>query len=203
MINIENAIEAILFVAGDAVKLIDIANALDESVITVSAAVDNMVEQREKNKSGINIVRIDDKVQLATNKHYQDYVKKLFMPDNKYAITNAAIETLSIVAYNQPVTRGEIEQIRGVSCTYSLNALLNKGLIYEAGKKDTIGTPKLYKTSDEFLRHFGISNLDELPELNLEKQEDIADVESISDEHIEVGIEANIVEENEAITAQM
>ena len=167
MTNIENAIEAILFVAGDAVKLYDIATALEESVITVSTVVDKMIEERNSNDSGIMIVRVGDKVQLSTNKTYEEFVKKMFMPENKYAITNAAIETLAIIAYKQPVTRSEIEQVRGVSCTYSLNALLNKGLIYEAGRKETIGTPKLYETSDEFLRHFGISNLEELPDLDL------------------------------------
>jgi len=170
--NLENAIEAILYVAGDAVKLSDIAMALEESVLTVSSVVDEMIIERNETLKGIQIHRIDDKVQLATNEAYEKYIKKLFMPENKYVITNAAIETLSIIAYNQPVTRGEIEQIRGVSCTYSLNALLNKNLIFESGRKDTIGNPKLYKTSDEFLRHFGIASLDELPELDLSVDEE-------------------------------
>ena len=114
--NIENAIEAILFVAGDAVKVSDIANALEESEVTVSSVVDKMIETRKANESGVEILRLDDKLQLSTNKKYEQYIKKLFMPDNTYTITNAAIETLSIVAYNQPVTRGEIEKVRGVSC---------------------------------------------------------------------------------------
>lgn len=165
--NIENAIEAILFVAGEAVKIEDIAEALNESKVTVSSVADKMIEDRKS--SGIEVLRIDDKLQLTTNKIYEEYIKKLFMPDTKYVITNAAIETLSIIAYNQPVTRGAIEKIRGVSCTYSLNALLNKGLIYVSGTKDTLGHPNLYKTSDEFLRHFGISNVKELPQINVEE----------------------------------
>ena len=163
--NLENAIEAILFVAGDAVGIEDIASALEESAVTVSSVADKMIEERKRKESGIEIVRLGDKLQLSTNQKYEPYIKKLFMPDNTYIITNAAIETLSIIAYNQPITRGEIEHIRGVNCTYSLNALLNKGLIFEAGTKDTLGHPKLYKTSDEFLRHFGISHVDELPKL--------------------------------------
>ena len=161
----ENAIEAILFVAGEAVSIDDIATALEESAVTISAVADKMIEDRKNRQSGIEIVRLENKLQLTTNQKYEAYIKKLFMPENTYAITNAAIETLSIIAYNQPITRGEIEHIRGVNCTYSLNALLNKGLIYEAGTKDTLGHPKLYKTSDEFLRHFGISTIDELPRL--------------------------------------
>jgi len=167
--NIENAIEAILFVAGDAVKIDDIANALEESAVTISSVADKMIEERKKEGRGIEILRIGEKLQLSTSQKYEEYIKKLFMPDNTYVITNAAIETLSIIAYNQPVTRSEIEKVRGVSCTYSLNALLNKGLIYEAGTKDTLGRPKLYKTSDEFLRHFGISNVEELPKLMTEE----------------------------------
>jgi segregation and condensation protein B len=168
--NIESAIEAILFVAGDAVKIDDIAEAIGETKVTISSVADKMIEERKKKGSGIEVFRVGDKLQLTTSKKYEEYIKKLFMPDNTYVITNAAIETLSIIAYNQPVTRGEIEKIRGVSCTYSLNALLNKGLIYESGRKDTLGHPKLYKTSDEFLRHFGISNVEELPKLNAEDQ---------------------------------
>jgi len=163
--NIENAIEAILFVAGDAVSIDDIASALEESAVTVSSVADKMIEERKNKQSGIEIIRLDDKLQLSTNQKYEQYIKKLFMPENTYVITNAAIETLSIIAYNQPITRGEIEHIRGVNCTYSINALLNKGLIYEAGTKDTLGHPKLYKTSDEFLRHFGIATLEDLPKL--------------------------------------
>lgn len=169
--NIENAIEAILFVAGEAMKISDIAGAMEESEVTVSSVADRMIEARKKNESGIEILRLGDKLQLSTNKLYEPYIKKLFMPDNTYTITTAAIETLSIIAYNQPVTRSEIEKIRGVSCTYSLGALMAKGLIREAGKKDTLGHPILYATTDEFLRHFGLSGLQELPELNAAGQE--------------------------------
>ena len=163
--NIENAIEAILFVAGEAMKISDIAGALEESEVTVSSVADKMIEARKKEDSGIEILRLGDKLQLSTNKAYEPYIKKLFMPDNTYTITNAAIETLSIIAYNQPVTRSEIEKVRGVSCTYSIGALLAKGLICEAGKKDTLGHPILYATTDEFLRHFGLSGLHDLPKL--------------------------------------
>ncbi len=169
--NIENAIEAILFVAGEAMKISDIASALEESEVTVSSVADRMIEERKKNESGIEILRLGNKLQLSTNQAYEPYIKKLFMPDNTYTITNAAIETLSIIAYNQPITRGEIEKIRGVSCTYSLGALLAKGLISEAGKKETLGHPILYATTDEFLRHFGLSDLMELPKLAEQENE--------------------------------
>ncbi len=169
--NIENAIEAILFVAGEAMKISEIAGALEESEATVSLAADRMIEARQKNESGIELVRLGDKLQLSTSKLYEPYIKKLFMPDNTYTITQAAIETLSIIAYNQPVTRSEIEKIRGVSCTYSLGALLAKGLICEAGKKDTLGHPLLYATTDEFLRHFDLRGLQDLPELKSAEQE--------------------------------
>ena len=117
--NIENAIEAILFVAGEAMKISDIAGALEESEVTVSSVADKMIEARKKEDSGIEILRLGDKLQLSTNKAYEPYIKKLFMPDNTYTITNAAIETLSIIAYNQPVTRSEIEKVRAESAVHT------------------------------------------------------------------------------------
>ena len=109
--------------------------------------------------------RFGDKVQLATRPLYAGDIVRLLQPVQQQSLSQAAMETLAVVAYKQPVTRAEVEQIRGVKCDYSLQSLMIKGMIQEAGRKDTIGRPILYATTDLFLSHFGISSLDDLPPL--------------------------------------
>ena len=107
--------------------------------------------------------RYGDKVQLATRPMYAGDVVRLLQPVQQQSLSQAAMETLAVVAYKQPVTRAEVEQIRGVKCDYSLQSLINKGLIRETGRKDTIGRPILFGTTDEFLSHFGLEGLENLP----------------------------------------
>ena len=102
-------------------------------------------------------------MQLGTRSDYAPYIEKLLQPVQKQTLSQAVMETLAVIAYKQPVTRAEIEAVRGVKCDYSVQALMNKRLICEVGRKETIGRPILYGTTDEFLRHFGISSLAELP----------------------------------------
>ena len=117
--------------------------------------------------------RFGDKVQLATRPLYSEDVLRLLQPVQQQSLSQAAMETLAVVAYKQPVTRAEVEQIRGVKCDYSLQSLMMKGLIQEAGRKDTIGRPILYATTDMFLSHFGIQGLEDLPPLpETEKESD-------------------------------
>jgi len=109
------------------------------------------------------VKRYGDKVQLATRPMYAGDVVRLLQPVQQQSLSQAAMETLAVVAYKQPVTRAEVEQIRGVKCDYSLQSLINKGLIRETGRKDTIGRPILFGTTDEFLSHFGLEGLENLP----------------------------------------
>ena len=162
---IKNITESILFVAGDTVLISDLAKLFEISEEKISEIILEMVEERQQSQSGILIRLIDQGVQFCTNKIYSKYVEELLSPRKTYTLSQAAIETLSIIAYRQPVTKSEIEAIRGIRCDYTVSALIDRGLIFVSGKKDVLGRPNLYSTSEEFLRHFGIKDLSELPEL--------------------------------------
>ncbi len=163
--RIKNALESILFVAGDAVELSDAAAALDVDIKILNEIVDQIIKDRLEKDSGILLKRIESKIQLCSNPEYMQYIDKTLQTVKKSRLSQSLLETLSIIAYKQPVTRFDIEQIRGVSCNYSIAMLIEKGLIERCGRKKTLGNPMLYSTNDEFLRHFGISSLKELPEL--------------------------------------
>ena len=149
--NLQGMIESILFVAGEAVAIPDLARALQ---------IGEDALKKELNRIGS---AYDDNIQLATRPLYADAVVRLLQPVQKQSLSQAAMETLAVVAYKQPVTRAEVEQIRGVKCDYSLQSLIYKGLIREVGRKDTIGRPILFGTTDEFLSHFGLRELADLP----------------------------------------
>ena len=170
--NVPCVIEAILFVSGEPVELGELARALDLTEIEVNDAIMTLQEEYEKNERGIQLIRFNSLVQLKTNETYAAYINRMFQPPQKYNLTQSAIETLSIIAYRQPVTKAEIEAVRGVKSDYSISVLQEKRLICAVGRKDTIGKPILYGTTEEFLRHFGISSLEELPSLE-ELQENL------------------------------
>ena len=146
------ALEAILFVAGEAVALEDVARALEMTVLECDAWIEKMAELYRQEQRGVEIVRIEDKVQFATARRYADAVQPALKPLSEKTLSKSVLETLSIVAYKQPVTRSEIENIRGVSADYSLRTLLQR-------------RPMMYGTTVEFMRHFGLSTLSELPPL--------------------------------------
>ena len=161
--TLKGRIEAILFVAGEAVPIKDLARALHAGEDEIREAVGSLRDEYDYEQRGFLLKRFNDKVQLATRPLYAGDVVRLLQPVQQQSLSQAAMETLAVVAYKQPVTRAEVEQIRGVKCDYSLQSLINKGLIREAGRKDTIGRPILYCTTDEFLSHFGLEGLEELP----------------------------------------
>lgn len=158
------AIEAVLFVSGEPVETSVLMRMLDITEIEFNALLEQMIAMYDEQQRGVCIQRIADKIQMATSSCYGDLVQRALFPNPKQTLSNSALETLSIVAYRQPITRMEIEAIRGVKCDYALSMLAQKGLISEAGRKDAIGRPVLYATTDEFLRHFGLVSLDQLPE---------------------------------------
>ena len=161
--TLKGRIEAILYVAGEAVSLRDLARALQAEEGEIRKAVDSLRDEYDYEQRGFMLKRFSDKIQLATRPLYAQDVIRLLQPVQQQSLSQAAMETLAVVAYKQPVTRAEVEQIRGVKCDYSLQSLINKGLIREAGRKDTIGRPILFCTTDEFLSHFGLEGLDKLP----------------------------------------
>ncbi len=165
-------VEAVLYVAGEAVRINDLAKALDVDRKTLDSALIALRDEYDFAQRGLMLRIFGEHVQLATRPLYSADVVRLLQPVQKQSLSQAIMETLAVVAYRQPVTKAEIEQVRGVKCDYSVQALCTKGLIREVGRKEALGRPILYGTTDSFLSHFGISDLDELPPLpELPKEE--------------------------------
>ena len=181
--NLKGRIEAILFVAGEAVSIKELARALQTEEKTVRSELNAIRDEYDYNQRGFLLKRFGDNVQLATRPLYSQDVLRLLQPVQQQSLSQAAMETLAVVAYKQPVTRAEVEQVRGVKCDYSLQSLMNKGLIREMGRKDTIGRPILFGTTDEFLSHFGLEGLEFLPPL----PENPEAGEEGTEEQIEIG----------------
>ena len=158
-------IEAILFASGKEVETTTLMSALELSHKEVEIILGQMrLEYSEKNH-GIEIIKVNNSYQMCTKKEFDEYVYPLFDNRAKPTISNAAMETLAIIAYNPKITRSEIEAVRGVSVDGTIYKLLEYNLIEEAGKLDAPGRPTLYRTTSNFLKMFGMSSLDELPEL--------------------------------------
>ncbi len=161
--EIPQILEAILFVAGEPVAVADLAQALEVSEMEIMHAVEAL--ERECERRGVTVHRYGDHLRMETRPEYAPYVERLLQPVQRQTLSQTAMETLAVIAYRQPVTKGEVEQVRGVKCDYSVQSLLHKGLIREAGRKEALGRPILYATTDRFLEHFGISDIRELPPL--------------------------------------
>ncbi len=161
----ESIIEAILFSAGRTVKVSEIAADLEYTTDDVERIIQNMISKYKEASRGIEIIKVDDGYQMVSKKEYYEYIYPIFDNRVKPSLSNAALETLSIIAYNPKITRAEIEAIRGVNSDGTIYRLLEYNLIEDAGKVDAPGKPMGYKTTPEFLKMFGISSLDELPEL--------------------------------------
>ena len=163
--NIECAVEAILFSVGEAVETERLAQALDVSEDDIRQAFEKMKKRYEDEKRGIRVIEIDNSLQMCSNPDYYPYIQKATQIKKQAGLSSAALETLSIIAYNQPVTKGTMDFIRGVDCTYSVAKLLERGFIDELGRAETPGRPILYGTTMEFLRCFGLKTLEDLPPL--------------------------------------
>lgn len=188
-------IEAILFSAGRPVKKSDLILALEISQEDLENLVENMQEEYKQGNRGIEIIKMEDSYQLCSKKELYSYIYPVLDKRNKPSLSNAALETLAIVAYNPQITRAEIEAIRGVSADACVYKLLEYGLIEEAGKIDLPGKPMSYKTTPEFLRMFGYSSLEELPELPRYKLDENKQI--VIDELIEENLEAPMPEREE------
>ena len=167
MVNIKYAIEGILFAAGEPVKAAKLAVVLDTDVETVKRAVDELKSEYNEDKRGFNIIDIMDGYQICSRPEYYAYIQEILGEQRNQPLSNAAMEALAIIAYKQPITRGQIEHIRGVNSDGCVNRLYERGLIDEAGRLDAPGRPILYVTTDTFLRCFGLTSPDELPPVNL------------------------------------
>jgi len=170
-------------VAGEAVSIKDLSRALQTDEKVIRETIHALRDEYDFEQRGFMLKRFGDNIQLATRPLYAGDVIRLLQPVQQQSLSQAAMETLAVVAYKQPVTRAEVEQIRGVKCDYSLQSLITKGLIRETGRKDTIGRPILFGTTDEFLSHFGLEGLDSLPPM---PQEAESNKDTISDDDTEL-----------------
>ena len=162
----EAVIEAILFTMGESVEISKLAEVIGEDVRKTKKIIAAMAEKYEQEDRGISLVQFDNAVQLCTKAQMYEYLIKIAKTPRKMTLTDTVLETLSIVAYKQPVTRAEIERVRGVNCDHAINKLLEYDLITELGRMDAPGRPLLFGTTEQFLRCFGVKSLEELPELN-------------------------------------
>lgn len=169
--EIFGAIEAILFASGTPVEIERIVRALELDTNTVTKCIDELIEQYNTPKKGIKIIRLNKNIQMCTNKEYGAYVRKVMDMKKNTPLSQAAMEVLAVVAYNQPVTKAFVEQIRGVDCSGVIGSLCVKGLIEEKGRLELPGRPLLYGTTDHFLRCFSIETLEGLPPLPQKSEE--------------------------------
>lgn len=166
MDNIKYAIEGILFAAGEPVKAAKLAVVLDVPVDDIHAAVKELKEEYDRDRRGFNIIEILEGYQICSRPEYYTYIQEILGEQRNQPLSNAAMEALAIIAYKQPITRGQIERIRGVNSDGCVNRLYERGLIEEAGRLDAPGKPILYVTTQTFLRCFGLKSPDELPPIN-------------------------------------
>lgn len=171
MENFAAVVEAILFVAGDPVRVEDLAHAMDLTINEMNDALSALADHLTLENRGIQLNKSGETVFLSIRPAYAPQVEMFLQPLQKRPLSQAVLETLSIIAYRQPCTRGDVEAIRGVKCDYSVQSLLNKGFIEECGVRETLGRPTLYKTTDAFLKHFGMETLADLPNIDLKESE--------------------------------
>lgn len=163
--EIKSIIEGLLFVAGDSVSLKELAHVLSIDDNTVKRIVNQMIDTYNDEKRGIQIIEVNGSYQLCTRPEHYEYIERLVKPQTRQGLSQAALETLSIIAYKQPITKAQIDSIRGVKSDSSVSRLQEKELIFEAGRLDAPGRPMIYCTTDNFLKLFGLKNLQELPPL--------------------------------------
>lgn len=170
--KVEAIFEAILFAMGDAVEVEKLAAAAGVSVDDAQKILYRMMEQYQEENRGIRLIELDHSFQLCTKNELYEYLIRVAKQPRKIVLTDVVLETLSIIAYKQPITKLEIEKIRGVKSDHAVNRLVEYNLVRELGRLDAPGRPLLFGTTEDFLRHFGIKSLDDLPMLNPVQMED-------------------------------
>lgn len=170
--NLEAVLEGMLFIAGeDGLSYRQISNILEIDETNIDIIIDKLKKTYDCDNRGINIESLGNKFKLVTKKQYHDYYKKLLEDEESNILSQSALETLAIVAYNEPVTRIMVDEIRGVGSAHSIRKLVSRDLIKEVGRSDLPGRPILYGVTDQFLDHFGLSSVKELPEIKLSDDE--------------------------------
>ena len=184
--RLEGAIEAILFTMGDAVELGQIAKAIQQDKPTTEKLIHNLMDKYRDEGRGIQIIELEDSYQLCTKRDYYGCLIRIAMQPKKPALTDVMLETLSIIAYKQPVTKAEIEKIRGVKSDHAVNKLVEYNLVKELGRLDAPGRPILFGTTEEFLRTFGVQGIEELPSVDPVK---LADFKAEAEEEIQLRLD--------------
>ena len=164
--KLQGVIEAILFTMGESVELERIAAAIEHDEETTRKLINGLMDQYAEEGRGIRIIELDRSYQMCTKKEMYEYLIRIAKQPKRYVLTDVLLETLSIIAYKQPVTKLEIEKIRGVKSDHAVNKLVEDGLVEEVGRLDAPGRPLLFGTTEEFLRRFSVQSLDELPTLD-------------------------------------
>lgn len=170
--NLKNILEAILFASGDPIAISVLSSSLEISTKEINAAIKELQQEYNENNRGITLIVMNSTVQMATSEQYSKLVEDVLSPIRSEKLTKSAIEVLSIIAYRQPITRSEIAEIRGVRSDYLINTLLRKEMIKECGKKDALGHPTLFATTEIFLRDFNLKDISQLPKLDAIIDED-------------------------------
>lgn len=170
--ELEAAIEAVLFAAGEAVEILQLAEAIEQDTATAKVITRNLMDKLEAENRGIEIVEIGDSFQLRTRSQYYGYISRLYSNAKPKPLSPSLVETLAIIAYRQPITKGQIEEIRGVNADHAVNRLVELGLVCEMGRLDAPGRPILFGTTDDFLRHYGFKNLEALPDLPADEEDE-------------------------------
>lgn len=168
----EAIVEAVLFTMGKAVELRQLAVALDQDTESAKEAVLRLKARYEAENRGMQIIQLEESFQMCTRAEYYEHLIRVAAAPKKQVLTDVVLETLSIIAYKQPITRLEIEQIRGVKSDHAVNRLIEYNLVYEVGRLDAPGKPALFATTEEFLRRFGVGSTKNLPELSSRQVEE-------------------------------
>ena len=173
--KMQAVIEAVLFTMGESVELDKLALAVDSDKETVRQVIADMMKQYEKEDRGIKVIELENAFQLCTKKEYYENLIKVAKAPKKQVLSDTLLETLAIIAYKQPITKMEIEKIRGVSSEHAVNRLVEYGLCKELGRLDAPGRPMLFGTTEEFLWVFGVQSIDELPVISEDLVEQFKD----------------------------
>ena len=169
--KLEGVIEAILFTMGESVELNKIAAAIEHDEETTRKIIHRMMDKYDAEDRGVRIIELEDAFHMCTKTQMYEYLIRVAKQPKKYVLTDVLLETLSIIAYKQPVTKLEIEKIRGVKSDHAVNKLVEYNLVCERGRMDAPGKPILFGTTEEFLRRFSIQSVEDLPSLNPEQME--------------------------------
>ena len=170
--KIESVLEAVLFTMGESVSVDRLAAAIQHDEDTTRKIMHQMMDHYNAEQRGMKIIELENAFQLCTRPEMYEYLIRIAKQPKKRVLTDVLLETLSIIAYKQPITKAEIEKIRGVSCDHAVSKLVEYNLVNEVGRLDAPGRPMLFGTTEEFLRSFGVHSIDELPVLNEDQVEE-------------------------------